>query len=147
MLFLPGTYFAALWAVPSLKWGQSNVIQSDFWVYWAFTGPSTLLTFAVWFGLHKWKFSRSQIQGPSQQLAGYEKLNDGSTDSYYRLTSPPSVPPPPTSIQYESATSTTSAPPDMSFRIPVDTWRRLWGRTTRIRTVDIRLRPLRMEYL
>ncbi|KAJ8108097.1 hypothetical protein ONZ43_g6532 [Nemania bipapillata] len=53
MLFLPGTYFAALWAVPSLKWGQGNVIQSDFWWYWVFTGPSTLLIFAIWFGLHR----------------------------------------------------------------------------------------------
>ncbi|KAI1369420.1 hypothetical protein F5Y08DRAFT_293262 [Xylaria arbuscula] len=118
MLFLPGTYFAALWAVPSLKWGQSNVVQSDFWVYWAFTGPSTLFVFAVWFGLHKWKFSRSQIKGPSQQLAGYEKLNGASTDSYHGLMSPPSLPPPAASMQYDAPTSTTSAPPDMSSGKP-----------------------------
>lgn len=56
MLFLPGTYFASLWAIPSLKWGEPNVIQPDFYWYWVFTVPSTLLVFAVWFGRHKWYF-------------------------------------------------------------------------------------------
>ncbi|KXJ95801.1 hypothetical protein Micbo1qcDRAFT_157875, partial [Microdochium bolleyi] len=41
MLFLPGTFFAALWAVPSLKWNEPKVVQDDFWVYWAFTVPTT----------------------------------------------------------------------------------------------------------
>ncbi|KAI5923242.1 hypothetical protein F4810DRAFT_669491 [Camillea tinctor] len=56
MLFLPGTYFAALWAVPSLQWGQpGDVIQGNFWVYWAFTLPCTVAVFAVWLGLHRGK--------------------------------------------------------------------------------------------
>jgi Mg2+ and Co2+ transporter CorA len=57
MLFLPGTFFAALWAVPSLQWDQPGVIQTNFWVYWAFTIPSTLIVFAVWFGLHRWRYA------------------------------------------------------------------------------------------
>ncbi|KAJ3578299.1 hypothetical protein NPX13_g2267 [Xylaria arbuscula] len=80
--------------------------------------PSTLFVFAVWFGLHKWKFSRSQIKGPSQQLAGYEKLNGASTDSYHGLMSPPSLPPPAASMQYDAPTSTTSAPPNISSGKP-----------------------------
>ncbi|KAK5630027.1 hypothetical protein RRF57_005742 [Xylaria bambusicola] len=104
MLFLPGTYFASLWAVPSLKWGQSDVIQSDFWVYWAFTVPSTLVIFIVWFGLHKWRFSRSSGPLPlKQQLAGQ------STESYHGLT-PATAPA--SSTQYAAMPpSNTSAPP------------------------------------
>jgi Mg2+ and Co2+ transporter CorA len=48
MLFLPGTFFAALFALPLLKWDESNVIQKKFWVYWAFTLPATVLVFIVW---------------------------------------------------------------------------------------------------
>lgn len=55
MAFLPGTFFAALFAVPSLRWDQTSprVIQSEFWVYWAFTGPVTVLVFLIWLVLTK----------------------------------------------------------------------------------------------
>lgn len=48
MLFLPATFFAALFAVPSLQWDQAEVVQKKFWVYWAFTLPTTVLIFLVW---------------------------------------------------------------------------------------------------
>jgi FtsH-binding integral membrane protein len=56
MAFLPATFFAALFAVPSLQWDQPTIIQSTFWVYWAFTLPVTVLVFGVWFGIteRKW---------------------------------------------------------------------------------------------
>jgi predicted neutral ceramidase superfamily lipid hydrolase len=55
MAFLPATYFAALFAVPSLKWDQpGDVIQSNFWVYWAFTVPSTLVVFFLWYLVTNW---------------------------------------------------------------------------------------------
>ncbi|XXH01977.1 hypothetical protein Hte_008341 [Hypoxylon texense] len=51
MAFLPATFFAALFSVPSLDWrpdpGQ-NVVQSNFWIYWAFTLPATALVFGLW---------------------------------------------------------------------------------------------------
>jgi Mg2+ and Co2+ transporter CorA len=47
MAFLPATFFAALFAVPSLKWDESSVIQDKFWVYWAFTIPCTAAVFLV----------------------------------------------------------------------------------------------------
>jgi hypothetical protein len=118
MLFLPGTYFAALWAIPSLKWGQPNVIQPDFYWYWAFTLPSTLFIFAVWFGLHKWGFHRPQSLKPGKDNTGYEVLDGGP---------PPPLPPPTVpmggyytppagtipQVKYNSAP--TSAPPMMDF--------------------------------
>lgn len=51
MAFLPGTFFAAVFAIPSLEWDTENVIQSNFWVYIAFTLPSTLLVFIFWASL------------------------------------------------------------------------------------------------
>jgi hypothetical protein len=48
MAFLPGTFVAALFAVPSLQWTDANVIQDNFWVYWVFAIPTTILVFVVW---------------------------------------------------------------------------------------------------
>ncbi|KAK1783661.1 hypothetical protein QBC45DRAFT_315541 [Copromyces sp. CBS 386.78] len=47
MFFLPGTFFSALFALPSLGWDQDR----HFALYWAFTVPATLLTFAIWAAL------------------------------------------------------------------------------------------------
>ncbi|KAK8134157.1 hypothetical protein PG984_006169 [Apiospora sp. TS-2023a] len=57
MAFLPATFFAALFAIPSLDWkgaaeAEGSVIQSNFWVYWAFTVPATVLVFIVWLVLN-----------------------------------------------------------------------------------------------
>ncbi|KAJ5728596.1 uncharacterized protein N7483_003104 [Penicillium malachiteum] len=48
MAFLPATFFAALFAVPSLQWDHDDVVQSNFWIYWAFTLPTTAVVFLVW---------------------------------------------------------------------------------------------------
>ncbi|GAB1320948.1 hypothetical protein MFIFM68171_11158 [Madurella fahalii] len=48
MAFLPATFFAALFAMPSLQWDQPRVVQGHFWVYWAFTLPTTAAVFLVW---------------------------------------------------------------------------------------------------
>ena len=44
MAFLPGTFFAALFSVPSLGWADSN----KFALYWACTVPVTVATFVLW---------------------------------------------------------------------------------------------------
>ncbi|KAM7201957.1 hypothetical protein V8F20_004665 [Naviculisporaceae sp. PSN 640] len=48
MAFLPATFFAALFSMPTLQWDQSKVMQENFWVYWAFTIPVTIAVFIVW---------------------------------------------------------------------------------------------------
>ena len=57
MLFLPGTFYAALFALPTLKWDNDGpgVIQREFWVFWAFTIPSTVLVMLMSVLLHKRK--------------------------------------------------------------------------------------------
>ncbi|KAI0106435.1 hypothetical protein GGR51DRAFT_169363 [Nemania sp. FL0031] len=52
MLFLPGTFFATLFAVPTLRWDQNPVVSDRFWVYLVFTLPSTLLILILYKG---WK--------------------------------------------------------------------------------------------
>lgn len=50
MAFLPATFLAALFAVPSLKWDdEEKVMQDNFWVFWAFALPATALVFGLWF--------------------------------------------------------------------------------------------------
>jgi hypothetical protein len=70
MAFLPGTFIAALFSVPSLQWDASSVVQDKFWVYWAFTLPLTALVFALWMLLtqakelvKRWAWIR-RIHGP-----------------------------------------------------------------------------------
>ena len=49
MVFLPATFFAALFSIPSLDWHQSKVVQDKFWIYWVVTLPSTVAVFLVWY--------------------------------------------------------------------------------------------------
>lgn len=52
MAFLPATFFAALFSVPSLQWdSEEEIVSSRFWIYWAFTLPCTALVFAAWLAL------------------------------------------------------------------------------------------------
>jgi hypothetical protein len=62
MGFLPATFFAALFAVPSLQWGKDKVIQDNFWVYWAFTGPVTVVVFFIWALITNWHRISRQLR-------------------------------------------------------------------------------------
>ena len=62
MLFLPATFFAALFAVPSLKWDQPSVIQDNFWIYWAFVIPATALILIVWMLLTNYEYVVEQVR-------------------------------------------------------------------------------------
>ena len=51
MAFLPATFYAAVFAIPSLDWNQNQIVGDKFWIYLAFTIPSTILVFIVWLGI------------------------------------------------------------------------------------------------
>lgn len=56
MIFLPGTFYAALFALPSLNFDKDSrpgVIQDGFGLYWAFTAPSTLLVMLASWVMHR----------------------------------------------------------------------------------------------
>ncbi|KAH7086789.1 hypothetical protein FB567DRAFT_51293 [Paraphoma chrysanthemicola] len=58
MIFLPATFFAAFFSLPLLQWDQPRLFHNSFWVYWAFTIPSTAAVFGVWHAtsLVNWNF-------------------------------------------------------------------------------------------
>lgn len=68
MAFLPATFFAALFAVPSLQWDAASVVTDRFWVYWAFTLPATLLVFGVWFLVTSRDFVLAKLQKAAAAL-------------------------------------------------------------------------------
>lgn len=48
MLFLPGTFLATLFAIPSLQWQSDPVVQGNHWIYWAVNIFLTVLVFISW---------------------------------------------------------------------------------------------------
>ncbi|KAI0890460.1 uncharacterized protein GGS22DRAFT_13870 [Annulohypoxylon maeteangense] len=67
MVFLPGTFFATLFAVPSLKWDQDDVVGKDFWMYWAFTIPFTVLVIILWLVITQRRQMRSVFDKSREQ--------------------------------------------------------------------------------
>jgi hypothetical protein len=62
MVFLPATFYAALFSVPSLRWDQPTIIGSRFWIYWAITIPTTILVFVLWFAIDHWGQLWGQVE-------------------------------------------------------------------------------------
>ncbi|KAI0019686.1 hypothetical protein F4780DRAFT_780180 [Xylariomycetidae sp. FL0641] len=66
MVFLPATFFATLFDLPSLDWASAQVVQDSFWIYLAFTIPTTFLVIVAWFllnrraGIKKWILERKR---------------------------------------------------------------------------------------
>lgn len=87
MAFLPATFFAALSAIPSLDWkgvadGDGSVIQNNFWVYWAFTLPATILVFVVWLILNNraWHVEvyKERVLGKKRTWKGKRKSHNSA---------------------------------------------------------------------
>ncbi|OAA58143.1 hypothetical protein ISF_06682 [Cordyceps fumosorosea ARSEF 2679] len=53
MLFLPATFLAAVFAMPSLQWDKDEVIGPRFWIFWAIAVPLTVVVFIAWFVLNR----------------------------------------------------------------------------------------------
>jgi hypothetical protein len=66
-IFLPGTFFATMFAIPTLHWTEPKVISNRFWIYWAFVLPSTAFLVFVYKGWlwvppnMNWRSLRDQI--------------------------------------------------------------------------------------
>ncbi|KAI1210028.1 uncharacterized protein F4807DRAFT_425425 [Annulohypoxylon truncatum] len=67
MVFLPGTFIAALFAVPSLNWNGDDVVGENFWMYWAFTIPFTILVLVLWLVITQRKQMRSAFETSKKQ--------------------------------------------------------------------------------
>lgn len=73
VVFLPGTFVAAFFAMPLFHWNvdSSSAIMSEyFWIYWAVTVPLTIVTVIVWIIWTRTRGSRHR----TQDKEGKEKL-------------------------------------------------------------------------
>lgn len=82
MGFLPATFFAALFALPSLQWDHpdGHIVQPSFGIYWAFTLPATGLIFAAWY-LSTRKEAGGGNSGANEMPSGLLGLQVKSNDS------------------------------------------------------------------
>ncbi|KAK8074241.1 hypothetical protein PG994_005140 [Apiospora phragmitis] len=79
MAFLPATFFAALWSIPVLE--DPGLTKDNFWVYWAFTVPTTIVIFFVWDWLNDknlWKLTELETYHAAYRafLGKFKKDND-----------------------------------------------------------------------
>ena len=77
MLFLPATFYAALFSV---NWEKPEVIQPTFWLYWAFAIPTTALVFLVWAVTNNRRTIRNRFKnlwepGPPHRGGHFEDCN------------------------------------------------------------------------
>lgn len=73
MLFLPGTYIAALFAIPVFNWDAdpgTSVVNYRFWYYWATTVPLTALVLLSWL---LWDPVRQRALGVYRRVVPSEK--------------------------------------------------------------------------
>ena len=79
MAFLPATFLAALFAVPSLQWTGDKVITGKFWIYWTFTIPMTFAIFGLWLIITKWDvvlaFGRNIINAKESKVKSEEEAS------------------------------------------------------------------------
>ena len=65
MAFLPGTWVAALFAMPLFNWSAEPgeaVINQRFWIYWAIVLPLTILVLLMWWSWKEWRKKRDVAQ-------------------------------------------------------------------------------------
>ncbi|KAI8631834.1 hypothetical protein F5Y19DRAFT_492786 [Xylariaceae sp. FL1651] len=78
MAFLPATFFAALFSVPSLRWDQPVVVTDRFWVYWVFTLPVTAFVFLIWLVLSYDDEFRTRLEEYRRKRDAKTSVNEDS---------------------------------------------------------------------
>ncbi|KAI0171087.1 hypothetical protein BJ166DRAFT_211942 [Pestalotiopsis sp. NC0098] len=68
MFFLPGTFFATLFAVPTLHWTDDQVVSNRFWVYWVFALPSTALIVFFYKGWQRFRNAPAWFRSVKRKL-------------------------------------------------------------------------------
>ncbi|KAN0120288.1 hypothetical protein V8E51_002496 [Hyaloscypha variabilis] len=66
MFFLPATFFAILFTLPLFNWDDPDepVVRRKIWIYWVFTGASTIAIFTLYFS---WDFLKKKIPSRSKK--------------------------------------------------------------------------------
>lgn len=89
VFFLPGTFVAAVFSMPLFDWdaqtgATSTVISKRLWIYWAFAGPLTLGTLAVWFIWTRLQTRRRRTRDSEGKEAFYREM-DAPQQEYTRF--------------------------------------------------------------
>jgi hypothetical protein len=77
MAFLPSTFFAAFFSIPSLGWTESE----KFPLFWACTIPVTLATFVLWAGVTQREAMKGAIVRLKRHARGKHGAYSSSSDS------------------------------------------------------------------
>ena len=81
--FLPGTYVAALFAMPLFQWNAETgigLVSKHFWIYWATTVPLTILTVAIWIVWTKVMGNRHNVQDKIGREQLWKDIDDMEDD-------------------------------------------------------------------
>jgi hypothetical protein len=81
MAFLPATFFAALFSVPTLQWSQPEVVSDRFWIYPAFALPATVAVFLVWTAWSRWELRGYRLHSERVLSVGLPDMEVKEHDS------------------------------------------------------------------
>ena len=65
VVFLPGTFVSAFFAIPMFEWDGNNVLSSRFWIWWAVVVPLTfavVVPWIVWTRRSNTSYRRKQLE-------------------------------------------------------------------------------------
>ena len=86
VVFLPGTFVAALFSMPLFQWDTRtkphSAISEQFWIYWATTLPLTILTLALWFVWMRLQTRRHQARDKKDREDLDHEVDDHSRESF-----------------------------------------------------------------
>lgn len=86
MAFLPATFFAAVFAIPSLDWDHDEVITPHFYTYLYIAIPTTLAIMGYWYLLTKQKLIQNaltkvvQAKSKLEENLGLSSTKKGAPD-------------------------------------------------------------------
>ena len=85
VIFLPGTFVAALFSMPLFRWDIHKVghsaISKQFWIYWVVTLPLTLVTMGLWLAWMRLQIQKRRVRNLEERAALNREIYESSRDS------------------------------------------------------------------
>ena len=86
VVFLPGTFVAALFSMPLFQWDTRtkphSAISKQFWIYWATTLPLTVVTLALWVAWMRLQTRRHRARDKRDREELDREVDDGSREPF-----------------------------------------------------------------
>ncbi|MCJ1330867.1 hypothetical protein MMC10_007554 [Thelotrema lepadinum] len=79
MAFLPGTFVAALFAMPLFDWSSAEgeaILSNRFWIYWVVTVPLTVVVISTWWFWKNWRERKDFSNDQAALQEGPESRNE-----------------------------------------------------------------------